>query len=100
MLTRGQDYAFQQPSLTKKLRRLELQAGAERGNVKAGIWSTNNAMRRAERELAHQAELAYRRSVADWQAQRQGAGATPRRASQRPSKGKQRGKASVPGPAL
>ena len=60
MLTRGEDYAFQQPSLTKKkLRRLELQAGAERGNVKAGIWSTNDAMRRAERDLARQAELAY-----------------------------------------
>jgi hypothetical protein len=29
MLTRGEDYAFQQPSLTrKKLRRLELQAGS------------------------------------------------------------------------
>jgi transposase len=31
MLTRGEDYAFQQPSLTrKKLRRLELTAGAPR----------------------------------------------------------------------
>jgi transposase len=46
MLTRGEDYAFQQPSLTrKKLRRLELQAGAQRGEVKPGIWSTNDAMR-------------------------------------------------------
>jgi transposase len=100
MLTRGEDYAFQQPSLTrKKLRRLELQAGAKRGQVKPGIWSTNDAMRRAERELAHQAELAYQRTVADWQSTK-GASATPGRASQRPSKGKQRGKASVPNPAL
>jgi transposase len=100
MLTRGEDYAYGQPSLTKKkLRRLELQAGAERGNVKAGIWSANEAMRRAERDLARQAELAYQRTVADWQSTR-GASATPGRASQKPSKGKQRGKASVPDPAL
>ena len=37
-----------------------------------------------------QAEIAYRRFVADWHATRPqvGAGATPERASQRPSKGK------------
>ena len=100
MLTRGEDYAYGQPSLTrKKLRRLELQAGAKRGQVKPGLWSTNDAMRRAERELAHQAELAYQRTVADWQSTK-GASATPGRASQRPSKAKQRGKASVPNPAL
>lgn len=100
MLTRGEDYAFAQPSLTKKkLRRLELQAGAERGKVKPGLWAANDAMRRAERELARQAELAYQRTVADWQSTK-GASATPGRASQKPSKGKQRGKASVPDPAL
>jgi hypothetical protein len=38
LLTREEDYAFAQPSLTnKKLRRLELTAGAERGRVKPGI---------------------------------------------------------------
>ena len=103
MLTRGEDYAFGQPSLTKKkLRRLELQAGAQRGKVKPGIWAANKAIRTAERELARQAELAYQRTVADWQAatSAKGASATPGRASQRPSKGKQRGKASVPDPAL
>jgi transposase len=100
MLTRGEDYAFAQPSLTKKkLRRLELQAGAERGKVKPGLWAANDAMRQAERELARQAELAYQRTVADWQSTK-GASATPGRASQKPSKGKQRGKASVPDPAL
>jgi transposase len=100
MLTRGEDYAFAQPSLTKKkLRRLELAAGATKGKVKPGIWAANTAMRQAERELARQAELAYQRTVADWQSTN-GAGATPGRASQRPSKGKQRGKASVPDPAL
>ena len=68
MLTRGEDYAYQQPSLTrKKLRRLELTAGAPRGKVGPGVWSANNAMRQAERELARQAERAYQRTVADWQ---------------------------------
>jgi transposase len=103
MLTRGENYAFGQPSLTKKkLRRLELQAGAERGQVTPGIWAANKAIRTAERDLARQAELAYQRTVADWQAatSAKGASATPGRASQRPSKGKQRGKASVPDPAL
>jgi transposase len=100
MLTRGEDYAFQQPSLTrKKLRRLELQAGAQRGEVKPGIWSTNDAMRQAERELARQAELAYQRTVADWQSTK-GASATEGRASQGRRSGKQRGKAPVPNPAL
>jgi transposase len=100
MLTRGEDYAFAQPSLTKKkLRRLELQAGAERGKVKPGLWAANDAMRRAERELARQAELAYQRTVADWQSTK-GAGATPGRASSRPPSGKQRDTASVPDPAL
>jgi len=100
MLIRQQDYAYGQPSLTrKKLRRLELAAGAPRYQGGRSVWSTNDAMRRAERELALQAERAYQRTVADWQSTR-GASATQGRASQRPSKGKQRGKASVPDPAL
>jgi transposase len=85
LLTREEDYAYAQPSLTtKKLRRLELAAGAERGKVKPGTWAVNKAMREAERELARQAEVAYKRTVADWQRtqmQRKGAGATPGRAS-------------------
>ena len=104
LLTREQDYAYAQPSLTrKKLRRLELKAGAPKGNVEPGIWSTNVAMRRAEQELARQGERAYERTVADWKAvanQRAGAGATVGRASQGRRNGKQRGKASVPNPAL
>ena len=76
LLTREEDYAFAQPSLTKKkLRRLELTAGAERGKVKPGIWSTNKALGKAERELARQAEVAYRRLVADWQSQKKRKGA-------------------------
>ena len=69
LFTREQDYAFGQPSLMrKKLRRLELKAGARQGEVEAGIWSTNVAMRRAEQELARQGEQAYERTLADWQA--------------------------------
>jgi hypothetical protein len=65
LLTREEDYAFAQPTLRKKkLRRLELTAGAERGKVKPGIWSTNKALAKAERELARQAEVAYRRTAA------------------------------------
>ena len=67
MLTRGEDYAHQQPSLTrKKLRRLEITAGAVKNTRRsAGIWSTNDLMRTAERELAQQAEASYKRMVQD-----------------------------------
>jgi hypothetical protein len=92
LLTRGEDYAYAQPSLTrKKLRRLEITAGAPRCQGKPGIWAANKAVQQAERELALQAEIAYRRTVRDWQATgpvKVGAGATPGRASNRPSKGK------------
>jgi transposase len=81
LLTREEDYAYGQPSLTeKKLRRLELAAGAPKG--KPGTWAANKTMRSAERELARQGEAAYERTIADWRAQRKkGAGATPGRAS-------------------
>ena len=84
LLTREQNYAYAQPSLTaKKLRRLELAAGAPKGAGGAGIWSTNKTMREAEQALARQAEAAYERTVADWQRQqrrRKGADATTGRA--------------------
>ena len=81
LLTRGEDYAFAQPSLTtKKMRRLELTAGAARWQGGHGAWSTNTAMRHAERELALQAQRAYERTVKDRQ-QKKGASATPGRAS-------------------
>jgi transposase len=77
MLTRGEDYAHQQPSLTrKKLRRLEITAGAPKYTRRAaGVWSTNQLMREAELELANQAEASYKRLVQD-----QLAGAPARRA--------------------
>jgi hypothetical protein len=70
MLTRDEDYAHQQPSLTKKkLRRLEITAGAPRyTKTAAAIWSSNDAIRQAERRLAEQAEVSYRRMVQDQQA--------------------------------
>jgi transposase len=70
MLTRSQDYAHQQPSLTrKKLRRLEITAGAPKYTRRAaGVWSTNEMTRTAELELARQAETSYKRMVQDQQA--------------------------------
>jgi transposase len=86
LLTRGEDYAFAQPSLTKKkMRRLELAAGAPRWQGGRDVWSTNEAMRHAERELALQAQRAYERTVKDRQ-QHKGASATPGRASHGSSK--------------
>jgi transposase len=86
MLTRSEDYAHQQPSLTKKkLRRLEITAGAPKYTAGSrGIWSANDAVREAERALAEQAETSYKRTVQDQQAsgpaRKVGAGVTPEHA--------------------
>jgi transposase len=86
MLTSGQDYAHQQPSLTKKkLRRLEITAGAPKhAQTARGIWSGNQAIRQAERELAAQAEASYQRLIEDQRAgapaRKVGASATLERA--------------------
>jgi transposase len=86
MLNRGEDYAHQQPSLTKrKLRRLEITAGAPKyAKTARGIWSSNLAIRQAERQLAEQAEASYRRMLKDRQAaapaSKVGASVTPERA--------------------
>jgi transposase len=72
LLSRGEDYAHQQPSLTaKKLRRVEITAGAPTLKGKpTGVWATRERMRHAERELVEQAEASYTRMVRDWQATR------------------------------
>jgi transposase len=72
LLSRAEDYAHQQPSLTaKKLRLLEITAGAPTlKGTPTGLWATRERMRHAERELAHQAEASYARMVHDWQAAR------------------------------
>jgi len=86
MLTREEQYAHQQPSLTaKKMRLLEIQSGAPTVKGKpTGVWATREKMREAEKALALQAEASYVRTVRDWHATapRRGGGAsvTPGRA--------------------
>ena len=106
LLTREQDYAYQQLSLTqKKLRLLEIRAGSPTlKGTPTGTFATRQRMRAAERELATQAEAAYKRMVADWQRTQakktKGAGATPGRASRGPSSGQAARQVQAPGPAL
>jgi transposase len=111
LLTREEDYAYAQPSLTaKKLRLLEVRAGAPtRRGIPSGTWPTRQRMRAAEQELATQAESAYKRMVAEWQrtqakrkviAKKRGAGATPGRASNGPSSGQAARQDEAPTPAL
>jgi transposase len=99
LLWRQQDYANGQPSLTaKKLRRLEITAGAPRYRNSQGVWGANLAMRQAERALAAQAEHAYEQALRDRRAAgaKVGASATPGRASQQPAKGKAARQATSP----
>jgi len=97
LLSRGEKYAFMRPALYRqKIRRLGLMTGATRQQGKRlaepSYLRASDPRRHAEDELVEAHEAAYRRLVADWQASRPsrkaGAGATPGRASQRPSKGK------------
>ena len=71
---------------------LKLAAGAPRrkSGANGNPICPSPAQQRAERALAARAEAGYRRLISDWQAAgpRGGAGATPERASERPSKGK------------
>jgi transposase len=90
LLTKREDYAFQRPAaLAEKLRTLELLAGAppHRGHRAHSRVRVTPQQRELDKELARQAEVAYRRLVTDWQATgpKAGAGATPGRASSRPS---------------
>jgi hypothetical protein len=102
LLTKRQDYAFKRPAaLAEKLRSLELLAGAEprRGRRDGARVRVSPERRQIDKELAAQAELAYRRLIADWQASgpaKSGASATPGRASQRPSRGKAARQATSP----
>jgi transposase len=105
LLSREEDYAYQQPSLTqKKLRLLEIRAGAPTlKGTPTGTWATRQKMREAERELASRAEAAYKRTVSDWQrtqAKKKGAGATTGRASRGPSSGQAARQDEAPTPAL
>jgi transposase len=103
LLTKGQDYAFGRPSLTRhKLRRLELIAGNPSHRGRRSGSKTSKREQAHERELSEQFELAYRRLVQDWQQKPKGngAGATPGRASSRPSERHAARQCSVPDPAL
>jgi hypothetical protein len=78
MLSKGEDYAFAQPTQTReKIRAAELAAGAERrrGGKRAVERPMVSATHRKEleKELARQAEVAYRRLVADRQRRDRGA---------------------------
>jgi transposase len=104
MLSRGEDYAFARPSLVReKLRRLELMTGAERRKGKRNpvrAFATREK-HRLDKELAAQAERAYRRLVQDWQPLiSKGTGAAPGRASCRPSSGQAARQETAPPPAL
>jgi transposase len=69
LLSREEQYAHQQPSLTaKKMRLLEIRGGAPtmKGSP-TGTWATREKMREAEKALALQAEASYARTVRDWQ---------------------------------
>jgi hypothetical protein len=102
MLNRSEDYAFARPSLVReKLRRLELMTGAERHKGKRiGVWVTKE-QHRLDKELAAQAERAYRRLVHDWQpTTNKGTGAAAGRASCRPSSGQAARQETAPPPAL
>ena len=69
MLTRGEDYGFARPSLTRaKLRRLERLAGAAPGTVINARHQRRHVDR--ERELQRQAEAGYRRWLATGTRQR------------------------------
>ena len=101
LLIREQDYAFGRPAMTRnKIRKLELLAGAPPQKGRHGIaGGKSKAVFDAERELSRQAEAAYRRMISDWNATgpaKSGAGATPGRASQRPSGGKAARQATSP----
>jgi len=104
MLVRGEDYAFARPSLVReKLRRVELLVGAQRRQGRRNpvrVFATAE-QHRLEKELARQAELAYRRLVQDWQpAMKTGAGAALGHASCGPSSGQAARQDTAPHPAL
>jgi transposase len=101
LLTSEEDYAFARPAMTRnKIRKLELLTGAPSQKGRKGIaGGKSKKVFEAERELSRQAEAAYRRLMSDWKSSgpsKGGAGATPGRASNQPSKGKAARQATSP----
>jgi transposase len=75
LLTREPDYAYAQPSLTKKkLRRLELTAGAPKGKAKPGLWACQHrhAPGRARTRTPRRARIPPHRRRLAGQGQRRG----------------------------
>jgi len=103
MLSRGEDYAFARPSLVReKQRKLELMTGAERRKGKRNpvrVFATKE-QHELEKDLARQAEVAYRRLIQDWQPAMKGAGAAPGRASSSQPKRQAARQETAPTPAL
>lgn len=81
LLSRGEDYAYQMPLVTKKkLRKIELKAGAPRQRAGWNLAGPNREERRKlERESAQAAQAAYERNITDWH-QQQSARKAPTRA--------------------
>lgn len=82
LMIKGEDYAFALPSLVAhKRRKLELRAGvpAHRGQKGRSASYSLKAVRAAERELAAQAETAYRAMVAAWRPTRPAGNASARK---------------------
>ena len=70
LIISGENYAYAQPSLVAhKRRKLELRAGlpSARGQKGKSAGYSLRAVRAAERDLATQAEVAYRVTIAAWQ---------------------------------
>ena len=100
MLSRGEDYAFARPSLVReKIRKLELATGAERRTRQAqpGAGLRTPQQHRLEKQLAAKPRPPIgASSKTGSRAIKTGAGATPGRASHRPSSGKPRGRTDSP----
>lgn len=100
LLTREQDYAYARPTLVRtKIRKLHLTAGVQPPKSTRGKGRTRDQ----ERQLAKQAEDAYRQMITDWRSAgpaKRGAGATRGRASSKPSKRQAARQATAQTPAL
>jgi hypothetical protein len=83
-----------------KIRKLELITGAPSQKGRKGVaGGKSKQVFEAERELSRQAEAAHRRLLTDWKSSgpaKEGAGSTPGRASNPPSKGKAARQATSP----
>jgi hypothetical protein len=103
LLANKQDYAFKRTTLVeRKLRTLELRAGAPPRRGRGATNTDKRAAQDRELNLARQAEIAYRRLVADWQlaAPKKGADAALGRASSSQPKRQAARQETAPTPAL